>query len=70
MSVLGIVDHPGVKTVETRPWPTPVRRMGQTIAIHAGKRMVKGTGGAIEQEVRTRLGQDWSRHIPTGTDPD
>ena len=28
--------------------------------------MVKGPGDAIERELRTRLGEDWSRHIPTG----
>ena len=56
----------GIKTVETRSWPAPARLMGQTIAIHAGKRVVKGPGDAIEQELRTRLGEDWSRHIPTG----
>ena len=56
----------GIKTVETRSWPAPDRLMGQTIAIHAGKRVVKGPGDAIERELRTRLGEDWSRHIPTG----
>ena len=40
-----------LKTVETRSWPAPARLVGQRIAVHAGKRMVKGTGGAIEQEV-------------------
>ena len=56
----------GIKTVETRSWPAPARLVGRTIAIHAGKRVVKGPGDAIERELRTRLGEDWSRHIPTG----
>ena len=30
----------GVKTVETRSWPASARLVGQTIAIHAGKRVV------------------------------
>ena len=35
---------PGIKTVETRPWPAAARLVGLTIAIHAGQRVVKGPG--------------------------
>ena len=37
----------GIKTVETRSWQAPERVVGQTIAIHAGKRVVKGPGDAM-----------------------
>ena len=40
--------------------------MGQTIAIHAGKRVVRQPGGHIEGELRARLGGDWRRAIPAG----
>ena len=56
----------GVKTVETRSWPAPERLLGQTFAIHAGKRLVHRPGGRIERELRDRVGQDWIRTIPTG----
>ena len=56
----------GVKTVETRSWPAPERLLGQTFAIHAGKRLVHRPGGRIERELRDRVGQDWSRAIPAG----
>ena len=56
----------GVKTVETRSWPAPTRLVGQTIAIHAGKRVVGQPGVAIEQELRARLGENWHRIIPAG----
>ena len=56
----------GVKTVETRSWPAPARLMGQTIAIHAGKRVVRKPGIAVENEMRAHLGEDWHRSIPAG----
>ena len=56
----------GMKNVETRSWPAPERLLGQVIAIHAGKRVVRGSGDRIERELRTRLGADWSRAIPAG----
>ena len=56
----------GVKNVETRSWPTPKRLLGQVIAIHAGKRVVRRPGDRIELELRTRLGEEWSRAIPAG----
>ena len=56
----------GVKTVETRSWPTPERMFGQTIAVHAGKRVVRRPGDRIERELGGRLGEDWRRIIPTG----
>ena len=37
---LGVADRPGVKTMETRSWPAPARLVGQTNAIHAGRRSV------------------------------
>ena len=56
----------GLKNVETRSWPAPVSLLGQTFAIHAGKRLVRQPGEAIERELRARLGEDWVRTIPTG----
>ena len=56
----------GVKTVETRSWPAPARLVGQTITIHAGKRVVRKPGVAVENEMRARLGKDWHRTIPAG----
>ena len=31
----------GIKTVETRSWPAPARLVGQTIAVHAGKPIIR-----------------------------
>ena len=56
----------GTKTVETRSWPAPALLVGQTIAIHAGKRVVRKPGVAIENEMRARLGEDWHRDHPSG----
>ena len=55
-----------IKTVETRSWPAPERLLGQVIAVHAGKRMVWRPGECIEQKLRARLGEEWSRTIPAG----
>ena len=55
-----------IKTVETRSWPAPERLLGQVIAVHAGKRVVRRPGDRIEQKLRTRLGEEWSRTIPAG----
>ena len=56
----------GVKNMETRSWPAPERLLGQLIAVHAGKRVVRRPGECIERELRRRVGQDWIRTIPTG----
>ena len=56
----------GVKTVETRSWPAPARLVGQRIAVHAGKRLVRQPGDAIERELRARLSESWRAIIPTG----
>lgn len=56
----------GIKTVETRSWPAPQRLLEQTIAIHAGRRLVRRPGHRIERELRARLGEEWSQAIPTG----
>ena len=56
----------GIKTVETRSWAAPERLLGQTIAIHAGRRVVRQPGECIERELRARLGEDWVRTIPAG----
>ena len=56
----------GLKNVETRSWPAPERLLGQVIAVHAGKRLARRPGEAIEWELRARLGEEWSRAIPTG----
>ena len=47
----------GTKAVETRSWLAPALLVGQTIAIHAGKRVVRKPGVAIENEMRARLGR-------------
>ena len=56
----------GVKTIETRSWPAPARLIGQTIAIHAGKRVVRQPSVPIEEELQARLGEEWRRTIPAG----
>ena len=56
----------GIKTVETRSWTAPARLVGQRIAVHAGKRLVRRPGDAIERELRARWGGDWWVIIPTG----
>ena len=56
----------GVKRVETRSWPAPEWLLGQTIAIHAAGRVVRRPGDAVDQELRARLGEEWSRAIPAG----
>lgn len=56
----------GFKTVETRSWPAPARLVGRRTAIHAGKRLVRRPGDAIERELRARWGEDWRVIIPTG----
>ena len=55
-----------LKAVETRSWPAPARLVGQRIAVHAGKRLVRQPGDAIEQELRAQWGEDWREIIPTG----
>ena len=57
----------GVKTVETRSWPAPALLVGQTIAIHAGKRVVRQPGGPVELEMRAHLGENWRQTIPAGS---
>ena len=56
----------GIKTVETRSWPAPARLVGQTIAVHAGKRVVRQPGVPVERELRAHLGQDWRQTLPVG----
>ena len=40
--------------------------MGQTIAVHAGKRVVLQPGVPVERELRAHLGQDWRQTLPVG----
>ena len=47
----------GIKSVETRSWPAPARLVGQRIAVHAGKRLVRRPGDAIERELRAQWGE-------------
>ena len=56
----------GVKSVETRSWPAPERLLGQVIAIHAGKRVVREPGILVERELKARLGEDWRMIVPKG----
>ena len=55
-----------LKTVETRSWPAPARLVGHRIAVHAGKRLVRRPGEAIERELRAQWGDDWRVITPTG----
>ena len=55
----------GVKNVETRSWPAPARLVGQRIAIHAGKRLVRQPGERIERELRAHWREDWRLNMPT-----
>ena len=55
-----------LKTVETRSWPAPARLLGQRIAVHAGKGLVRRPGDAIERELRDRVGENWRVIVPTG----
>ena len=56
----------GIKTVETRSWPAPARLLGQTIAIHAGKRVARETEPVIESALVELVGADWRSIIPAG----
>ena len=56
----------GLKTVETRSWPAPATLVGRRIAVHAGKRVVRQPGDAIERELRAQWGEDRRVIIPTG----
>ena len=56
----------GMKKVETRSWPAPARLAGKRIAVHAGKRLVRQPGEAIEKELRAHWGEDWRSDMPTG----
>ena len=40
--------------------------MGQTVAIHAGKRVVRKPGVVVEKELWAHLGEDWRKVIPVG----
>ena len=46
--------------------PAPARLVGRTIAIQAGKRVVRKPGVAVENEMWAHLGEDWHRTIPAG----
>ena len=56
----------GIKNVETRSWPVPSHLVGQTIAIHAGKKIVRQPECRVEREMLARFGGDWHGDIPTG----
>ena len=56
----------GLKTVETRSLPAVARLLGQRIAVHAGKRLVRQPGEGIERELRARWGEHWRLNMPTG----
>ena len=56
----------GLKTVETRSWPAPARLVGQRIAVHAAKRVVRRPGDPIERELPARWGDHWPVNIPAG----
>ena len=64
---LGVTDRPGYQDGRNRSWPAPERLVSQTIAVHAGKRVVRKPGVAVENEMWDHLGEDWHRTIPAGT---
>lgn len=56
----------GIKTVETRSWPAPVRLLERNIAVHAAKLVVREPGPAIDEAIVARMGEDWRSVIPAG----
>ena len=46
--------------------PAPELLVGQTIVIHAGKRVVRQPGVPIERKLQAHLGEDWQRTVPVG----
>ena len=56
----------GIKTIETRSWPPPRNLIGQTIAIHAGRRLQPNPGPQIETILRRTYGDHWRRLLPAG----
>ena len=56
----------GIKTVETRTWPAPVRLIGQNIAVHAAKQVAGEPGPAIDAAMVRSMGEDWRSVIPAG----
>ena len=56
----------GHKTIETRSWRPPKDLIGQTIAIHAGKKLVRLKDPLWLQAVDRCLGQNWSDNLPSG----
>ena len=57
----------GVKTIETRSWAPPRSLLGERIAIHAGKRVVRaGLSPRVWYAVEGIYGPEWWKAIPTG----
>ena len=56
----------GIKTMETRSWPAPARLLGQTIAIHAAKRVARQPAPVIDAAMVEHVGSDWRRAVPAG----
>lgn len=60
----------GAKRIETRSWGPPRHLVGQRLAIHATKRIVRFPDtrgyGTFNEAVAHHLGQDWTSKIPTG----
>ena len=58
----------GVKRIETRSWTAPAALIGERIAIHAGKRVVRMSEiSAAERAQLTRIfGMNWRVKIPYG----
>ena len=56
-----------VKKIETRSWAPPNQMIGQRIAIHAGKRVVRGAlSWGTRKAIADLYGPEWWDAIPVG----
>ena len=55
----------GIKTIETRSWCPPRALIGERLAIHAGRTVVKDCGPS-QAAIARFYGQEWLRTVPVG----
>ena len=60
-----IVD--GIKIIETRDWSPHVAAIGDLLAIHAGKYVVKQLDESLYHAIVSLYGFDWQNNIPYGS---